>query len=62
MTTSQAITDPVQAVLDRLDGVKAQGVRQWSARCPAHPDRIPSLSIGVGDDADQGGDVLGAVA
>lgn len=25
------------------------GDRQWSARCPAHADRKPSLSIGVGE-------------
>ncbi len=36
-------------VLDRLDRVKRNGAR-WSARCPAHPDKTPSLSIGTGDD------------
>lgn len=43
-------TDPVQTVLDRLDGWKAVGDRQWLARCPAHDDRNPSLSIGTGND------------
>lgn len=43
-------TDPVQTVLDRLDGWKAVGDRQWLAPCPAHDDRNPSLSIGTGDD------------
>lgn len=43
-------TDPVQAVLDRLDEVKTQSDGQWMARCPSHDDRKPSLSVGVGDD------------
>ncbi len=40
---------PLDVVLDRLDRVKRNGAR-WSARCPAHPDKTPSLSIGTGDD------------
>ncbi len=38
-------------VLDRLERVRGNhsGV-QWSARCPAHHDRNPSLSIKVGHD------------
>ena len=39
----------VQRVLDRLDGVHRDG-EQWLARCPAHDDQNPSLSVGVGDD------------
>ena len=35
-----------QAFLDRLDGVRPRGARKWSARCPAHQDKGPSLSIG----------------
>ena len=31
-------------VLHRLDGVRPTR-RGWAARCPAHPDRSPSLSI-----------------
>lgn len=38
-----------QQVLDKLDGVTGSDP-QWSARCPAHDDRGPSLSITVGDD------------
>jgi hypothetical protein len=34
----------VSDVLSRLDGVRPTR-RGWSARCPAHPDRLPSLSI-----------------
>ena len=32
-------------LLDRLDGVSPRGPGQWMTRCPAHPDRRPSLSI-----------------
>lgn len=44
------MTDPVQNVLDRLDGVKRERDGQWSAKCPAHYDRNPSLSIARGKD------------
>jgi hypothetical protein len=43
----------VTRVLDRLEAARGS-VRQsgssWSARCPAHDDRAPSLSISEGDD------------
>jgi len=42
--------DPVQDILDRLEAVKQTGRNQWQARCPAHDDRHPSLSIGRGAD------------
>ena len=32
-------------LLDRLQGVRATGLGQWTARCPAHADRSPSLSV-----------------
>jgi len=32
-------------LLARLDAVKPRGPGRWSARCPAHQDRTPSLSI-----------------
>jgi len=32
-------------VLDRATGVKQTAPGRWSARCPAHEDRSPSLSI-----------------
>lgn len=38
-----------RALLEHFDGVKRVG-DGWSARCPAHDDRSPSLSIGRGDD------------
>jgi hypothetical protein len=33
------------ALLDRLEAVRANGPGRWVARCPAHEDRSPSLSI-----------------
>ncbi|MGH8580891.1 MAG: hypothetical protein ACREVK_12505 [Gammaproteobacteria bacterium] len=36
---------PVEGFLDRLDGVRERGDRQWISRCPSHEDREPSLSI-----------------
>jgi hypothetical protein len=37
-------------LLSRVNGVKCIGVNRWIARCPAHDDRRPSLSIGETDD------------
>ena len=37
-------------LLDRLDRVKETGLRRWIARCPAHEDKSPSLSIRELDD------------
>ena len=39
----------VEVLLDRLDGVRRTGPNSWMARCPAHPDRNPSLSVSVKD-------------
>ena len=41
--------DPVDQLLARLDNVKGKDGK-WTAKCPAHDDRSPSLGIGVGDD------------
>jgi len=38
------------ALLDRLEGVRANGPGRWVARCPSHPDKSPSLSIREVDD------------
>ncbi len=38
-------TSPIDLILSRLDGVKQTGPYKWLARCPAHEDRSPSLSI-----------------
>lgn len=35
----------VEDLLARLQGVHARGPSRWVARCPAHKDRSPSLSI-----------------
>lgn len=43
-------TDPLHGILDRLDAVRASG-SGYSARCPAHADRISSLSVSVGETA-----------
>jgi len=37
-------------VLSRLERVRPSGPNQWMARCPAHPDRNPSLSVRMLDD------------
>jgi hypothetical protein len=34
-----------QPLLSRLEGVKQTGKGKWQAKCPAHRDRSPSLSI-----------------
>ena len=39
--------DPVGLVLDRLEGVRKSGAG-WIAKCPAHEDRSPSLSVKEG--------------
>lgn len=43
-------TGPVAEVLSRLEGVKRNGASGWTAKCPSHKDRTPSLTIGTGDD------------
>ncbi len=40
---------PVDRVLERLSNVKRSG-SGWTACCPAHDDKRPSLSVGIGDD------------
>jgi len=39
--------DPIDEVLQRLQGVRKQG-GYWKAKCPAHEDRNPSLSVARG--------------
>lgn len=41
---------PVENFLARVEGVRQMRADQWSACCPAHSDRHPSLLISVGDD------------
>lgn len=40
---------PIENVLNRLDGVRRIG-KHFKAKCPAHEDSSPSLSIKEGDD------------
>jgi hypothetical protein len=35
----------VESFLARLDAVRQRGAGRWVARCPAHDDRAPSLSV-----------------
>jgi len=39
---------PVELVLSKLPNAKRQG-KEWAARCPAHDDKRPSLSISEGE-------------
>src|SRR5262249_22853681 len=39
----------VTQLLSRVDGVRCRGAGRWTARCPAHDDRSPSLSVREGD-------------
>ena len=41
---SRPLGSPVQRFLECFDGVRRNG-RNWEARCPAHDDKGPSLSI-----------------
>ncbi|MCG3139126.1 MAG: hypothetical protein HJJLKODD_03005 [Phycisphaerae bacterium] len=41
---------PIENILSQLHHVKMIGKDKWQARCPAHNDRTPSLSIMPGDD------------
>lgn len=36
-----------EALLEGLVGVRPRGTNRWSAHCPAHPDKSPSLSVRV---------------
>ncbi|MCR2831192.1 hypothetical protein NR402_12995 [Acidithiobacillus ferrooxidans] len=41
---------PIDRVLHRLDRVKRTAPDKWIARCPAHDDKRPSLSIREAED------------
>ncbi len=69
-TLARAGQMSVDNLLSQLDGVRRTGQGRWLARCPAHPDKRPSLSIRELDDGrilahDFGGcsveEVLGAI-
>lgn len=44
------ITTPVDSVLSRLERVRVARGESFMAVCPAHEDRVPSLSITEGQD------------
>lgn len=44
------MSTPVSRLLDRLEKVKQTGPGRWLARCPAHADKRPSLTIKETDD------------
>lgn len=39
----------VDRILVQVEGLRQRGPHQWSARCPAHADKSPSLSIKESD-------------
>jgi putative DNA primase/helicase len=49
MVNHSVPADPCENILSRLSGVRRSG-SHWMARCPAHDDHTPSLSIAAGDD------------
>jgi hypothetical protein len=40
----------IDVLLDKLEAVRPTGPGRWLARCPAHADTVPSLSIRELDD------------
>ena len=43
------MTAPLQRVIDKLPGARDRG-HYFIARCPAHEDAVPSLSVSEGAD------------
>ena len=39
----------IDVILGLLSGVRPRGAGNWTARCPAHGDKNPSLSVREGD-------------
>jgi len=48
--TTQSHDTPIDKVLHRLEKLKSTGPDRWIAKCPAHDDRRPSLSIKEAED------------
>jgi hypothetical protein len=46
---SSVATDPFDKVISRLDEVSESRSGEYTARCPAHDDKNPSLSVARGD-------------
>ncbi len=47
---STQMVSTLKSVLNELDGVQQTSPGEWKARCPAHNDLNPSLSVTKGDD------------
>jgi len=47
---SQSHNTPIDRVLHRLEKVKSAGPGEWTALCPAHDDKHPSLSVAEAED------------
>lgn len=43
-------SNPIDKVLQRIESVKKTGPDKWLAKCPAHDDKRPSLSIREAED------------
>lgn len=39
------MSTPAYKILHQLEGVRETGAGKWQAKCPAHDDKTPSLSI-----------------
>jgi len=50
MNSQRSLLDPIQQILASLEKVKATSSNQWKALCPAHDDKMPSLSISENED------------
>ena len=50
MSRAMTVGDVLNRLSERGCRPKRSGNGQWNARCPAHDDRNPSLSIGEGDE------------
>src|SRR5438105_1459934 len=46
----KGLGSPLEKILNRLKGVKPSRGGSYSALCPAHNDRQPSLSVSEGED------------
>ena len=49
-TNFKANHSPIDNLLSLLEGVRRTGTGTWLARCPAHADKSPSLSVRDADD------------
>jgi putative DNA primase/helicase len=49
MSGRKELPPPLQLVLNRLEGIEERGGLEFAARCPAHDDERPSLSVSWGD-------------